>query len=64
MAKKVEKTSDTLTYSDAYQELQDIVNALQRDEISIDDLAEKVKRGEYLVQYCQDKLRQTEEAIR
>ena len=53
----MKKNNTTQTYEGAYNELQQIVSALQSDAISIDDLSEKVKRAAELVAFCQDKLR-------
>jgi exodeoxyribonuclease VII small subunit len=56
----MKKNTTTQTYESAYNELQQIVSALQNDAISIDDLSEKVTRASELVAFCQDKLRNTE----
>ncbi len=52
-----------LTYEKALAELQTIVNALENGETSIDELATKVERAAELIQFCQEKLRQTDEKI-
>lgn len=51
-----EKTS----YEAAMEELRIIVDQLERNIISMDELAEKVRRATALVAYCQNKLRKTE----
>lgn len=56
----MKKQSDDLKYADALSELQSIVNSLQSGQIGVDDLAEKVQRAAYLIQYCREKLRNTE----
>ncbi len=56
----MKKQKDSLTYETAYTELQEIVNTLQNNDISIDDLSEKVKRAGELIAFCQNKLRNTE----
>jgi exodeoxyribonuclease VII small subunit len=53
----------TLTYEQAYNELLEIVNGIENESISIDILAEKVKRASELIQFCQDKLRSTEKEL-
>ncbi|MEO1261982.1 MAG: exodeoxyribonuclease VII small subunit [Bacteroidota bacterium] len=58
MSKKKE-----LDYEAALNELQTIVNELQEDMVSVDDLANKAKRAAELVKFCQEKLRNTEEEI-
>lgn len=52
-----------MTYNSAYSELQQIVTALQQNEIGIDNLAEKVQRANELVAFCQTKLREVEKGI-
>lgn len=50
----------TLTYEQAYAELQQILQALQEEQLSVDELSERSRRAADLIQYCQQKLRQTE----
>ncbi|MFN5706379.1 MAG: exodeoxyribonuclease VII small subunit [bacterium] len=52
-----------ITYEQAYNELLEIVNGIENESISIDILAEKVKRASELIQFCQDKLRSTEKEL-
>jgi exodeoxyribonuclease VII small subunit len=52
-----------LTYEAAYTELEAIYQAISNDAVSVDELAEKVKRAAVLVDYCQTKLKNTEEEI-
>lgn len=52
-----------MTYEAAIKELQEIMNALQEEAVSIDDLSTKVSRAAELIQLCKNKLRQTEEKI-
>lgn len=49
-----------LSYESAYAELQEIMNALQNENISVDLLSEKVKRASELLKFCHGKLRDTE----
>ena len=58
------KKTDTFSYDFAMTELQKIVAQLQSDEISIDDLAEKVSRATELIRLCREKLRETEEDVK
>lgn len=51
------------TYESAYAELQQIVQALQREAVGIDELAEKIARAQELIRFCRDRLRMTEEAV-
>lgn len=54
---------DELSYEAAYDELQEIMSALQNEEISVDSLSTKVKRASELLKYCHDKLRDTEKEV-
>ena len=63
MAKKKETTPEEITYEEAFQELQLIIGAIESDKVSIDDLAQKVKRAGELVQLCRLKLRAAENEI-
>lgn len=55
----MKKSINIKNYESAYQELQEIVEALQQNKISIDELATKVERAGELVTFCQQKLRDT-----
>jgi exodeoxyribonuclease VII small subunit len=50
-----------LNYETAINELQNIVAALQNEEIGVDDLTEKVKRAADLIRFCKEKLRKVQE---
>ncbi|MBS4061350.1 MAG: exodeoxyribonuclease VII small subunit [Bacteroidetes bacterium] len=52
----IEKTS----YTEAFEELQLIVEEMETGEISVDVLSEKVKRAAVLIQICKHKLKATE----
>ncbi len=52
-----------LTYQTAFEELQQIVQAMQDEMIGIDELAEQSKRAAYLIKFCQEKLRNTESEV-
>ena len=47
-------------YTEAYAELQEIVSEIEKGEISVDELSEKVKRAALLIKICKDKLTSTE----
>ncbi|MCS6928135.1 MAG: exodeoxyribonuclease VII small subunit [Saprospiraceae bacterium] len=51
------------TYEEAYEELQQILTALQQEGIRIDDLAVYVERAKQLIQFCRARLRQVEERL-
>ena len=54
---------ENLTYESAYQELEQIYNLINNEQVSIDELATKVKRASILISFCQEKLRSTETEI-
>jgi exodeoxyribonuclease VII small subunit len=47
-------------YALAFEELQNIVDEMETGNISIDELAIKVKRAAALIQVCKSKLKSTE----
>ena len=49
-----------IKYTEAFEELQQIVMAMEDGQISIDDLAIKVKRATELIRICKEKLTSTE----
>ena len=49
-----------MNYSEAFEELQQIVSAMEEGQIGIDELAEKVKRATELIRICRLKLTSTE----
>lgn len=46
------------TYESAIKELQQIVNEMQEEMVSIDEITEKVKRAKELMDFCKSKLRE------
>ncbi|MBO4481007.1 MAG: exodeoxyribonuclease VII small subunit [Bacteroidales bacterium] len=54
---------DPMSYTDAYQELQEIVQKMENADISVDELSKKIERASQLIQICKDKLTKTEEEI-
>lgn len=57
------KMGDKKNYTDAFNELNEIINELEEGEISVDELSEKVKRASELIEFCQQKLASTEEDV-
>ncbi len=49
-----------LTYEQAFDELKSIAMEIENETVSVDILAEKVKRASDLIKFCQDKLKNTE----
>ncbi len=50
-------------YTEAYQELQNIVAEIEGGKISVDELSDKVKRAAILIKICRNKLTSTEEDV-
>jgi exodeoxyribonuclease VII small subunit len=55
--------SDLPNYTQAFEELQKIVNEIENGKISVDELSEKVKRATELIVICKTKLTTTEENV-
>jgi exodeoxyribonuclease VII small subunit len=55
--------STELKYTEAFDELQQIVSDLEDGEISVDELAVKIKRASELIKICKQKLVSTEEDV-
>jgi len=55
--------SETINYTEAFKELQAIVSEIEKGEISVDELSQKVKRASVLIKICKTKLTTTEEDV-
>ena len=54
---------ETITYNEAFSELQQIVQEMENADISVDELSDKIKRCTMLIKLCKDKLTKTEAEI-
>lgn len=52
-----------LTYEEAYKELALIAKDIENENVSVDVLAQKVKRASELITFCQTKLKSTEAEV-
>lgn len=52
-----------LTYEAAYKELAQIAKEIENETVSVDVLAQKVKRASELITFCQTKLKSTEAEV-
>jgi len=52
-----------LTYEEAYKELASIAKEIENESVSVDVLAQKVKRASQLITFCQTKLKSTEAEV-
>lgn len=57
------KPKTKLTYEAAILELQQIVTALQEENIGMDEISEKIKRASELIKFCREKLRAIAEEV-
>ena len=53
----------SLTYETAYEELVQIAREIEEESVSVDVLAQKVKRASELITFCQGKLKSTESEV-
>jgi len=51
---------ETITYDQAYKELEAIARDIENERISVDELAVKVKRAAELINLCEVKLKSAE----
>lgn len=51
------------TYTEAFEELQNIVSEIEEGQITVDELSAKVKRAAFLIKICKNKLSSTEEDV-
>ena len=52
-----------LTYNKAFEELSILVDDIEDDKIQLDKLAEKVKKANELIMYCEKKLHKIEDDV-
>ncbi len=53
----------SIKYSQAIEELENIVNDIENENISLDDLTEKLKRASFLIKTCKKALFNTEKEV-
>ncbi len=52
-----------ISYNDAIQEIEEILDEIENNDVEIDQLSDKVKRVSILLEICKSKLLKTEEQI-
>jgi len=52
-----------ISYTDAFQELQQIVKKMETADISVDELTQNIERASQLIQICKEKLSKTEAEV-
>ena len=53
-----------MKYEEAIKELETIVSQIEKNELDIDQLAEKLKEAKRLIKECKDKLYKTNEEVK
>ncbi len=58
-------TEDTneLTYDQAMKELESILESVENESISVDELEKRIKRARELIHFCRERLRSTEASV-
>ena len=51
-------------YKNAIEEIEHIVDEIESETIDVDVLSEKIKRAAFLIKYCRQKLRKTDDQIK
>ncbi len=51
------------TYTEAIQEIEEIIESVESGDLDVDKLSEKVKEVAALLTFCKDKLHNTEEEV-
>ena len=52
-----------ITYTEAFEQLQEIVHKMENADISVDELSDNIKKASQLIKICKDKLTKTEEEV-
>jgi exodeoxyribonuclease VII small subunit len=52
-----------ISYKEAVEEIELIIEKIEKDELDVDELTENVKRVSELLQICKEKLHNTEQEI-
>ncbi len=55
---------ESIKYSEAIEELENIVNEIEDDRISLDELTNKLKRASSLIKICKKALFETEQEVK
>jgi len=52
-----------MSYKEAVEEIDDILEKIENEELDVDELSEKVKRVSTLIKFCKEKLHKTQEEV-
>ncbi len=56
-------TKKKISYTEAIEEIEQILQQIENEELDVDDLSTKVKRVSTLIKLCKEKLHKTEEEV-
>lgn len=62
--RQVDDMSENPAYKDAIEEIESIVDEIENETVDVDVLTEKVKRAAFLIKYCKEKLRKTDNEVK
>ncbi len=51
-------------YKEAMEEIERIVDEIENESVDVDMLTEKIKRAAFLIKYCRQKLKKTDDEIK
>lgn len=54
---------ETMTYTEAKTQLEEIVNDLQNNQLTVDELSSKIKEAVSLINFCKKKLRSVDSEV-
>ena len=54
---------ETMTYTEAKTQLEEIVNDLQNNQLTVDELSSKIKEDVSLINFCKKKLRSVDSEV-
>ncbi len=56
--------NDAPSYKEAIEEIESIVDEIENETVDVDVLTEKVKRATFLIKYCKEKLKRTDNEVK
>lgn len=54
---------ETMTYTEAKNQLEEIVNDLQNNQLTVDELSSKIKEAVGLINFCKKRLRSVDSEV-
>ena len=56
--------SKSPTYKEAVEEIEAIVEEIENESVDVDALTDKVKRAAFLIRFCKENLRKTDQEVK